>query len=131
MANDPLKSYRAAVAAAESALERARCDMEAAAARFGISHHGMFSDSTFIWRSTGERWSRKAGYEGVQKGVADVLQGFQVLRDAGLVTITYHKSANSPFAHLGRVDIHEAETAADQMLANLISEAGQKRRSKI
>jgi hypothetical protein len=70
--------------------------MEAAADRLGISHDGLFADTTFIPRTTGQRWADRAEREGQDKGSKSVLQGFELLIAAGL--LRRFDSTNSPFS---------------------------------
>ncbi len=69
MAHDPLKLLRVALADAESRLAQARANMEAAADRLGISHDALFADTTFIARTTGQRWADRAKRDGRHEGI--------------------------------------------------------------
>jgi hypothetical protein len=43
--------------------------MEAAADRLGISHQGLFADTIFIGRTTGQRWADRAERDGRHEGI--------------------------------------------------------------
>jgi hypothetical protein len=130
MANDPLKYQRNQLTAAETSLTAARGSLRTAVERQGLSTAGIFSETEFVPRATAERWAREAKLKGREEGANSLVRAFESLRDAGLITVAVHKSsAKSPFAHLGRMDIHEAESAADQMFAELLK-AGKKARGE-
>jgi hypothetical protein len=56
------------VAAAEEALSAARAHARAAAKREGVSVRGLFEDSRYILRATGEKWCDEARAEGDSAG---------------------------------------------------------------
>jgi hypothetical protein len=59
-----LAAARVAVERAEQALEGARAQVRAAARREGVKISGLFSESQFIQRATGERWRDEALEQG-------------------------------------------------------------------
>jgi hypothetical protein len=122
---DFLKYRRAELEAAEQALVKARENMRRTAEHHDLPRKGLFADSLFVWRSTAESWMEEARREGDEKGFKEALKGFEVLFNAGLITV--RASRNSPFAHLGRgMSMHDAEAAADRMLAELVSKASKR-----
>ena len=86
--------------------------MERAADRFGISHHGLFADSTFIARTTGQRWADRAKRDGRQEGIGDgFLMGWRAA------------SGKGPFSRLrGKLWLDQpATSAAHAMVRALIA----------
>jgi hypothetical protein len=87
-----LASALAGVERAEQALAAARALARSAAKREGHSVRGLFEDSQFILRATGERWADTARREG-EKTIADVF-----CRNIDAES----RDANSPFRHLAQ-----------------------------
>jgi hypothetical protein len=114
--NDPLGFHRAAVAAAEKVLSRARDAMSDAAERAGISYEGLFADSRFVMRSTAEKWRE----DGRRKGF---LEGQQ---DGVLLGVRIAHAKNSPFAHLGSLAADDKAAVVERIIA-----AGKKARGEI
>lgn len=113
MAHDQIKLLRAAVRDAESKLTAARANMERAADRFGISHHGLFANSTFIARTTGQRWADRAKRDGLHEGIRD-----------GFLMAWRTVSGKGPFEHLRGVKLgldQPATSAAHAMVRALVA----------
>ena len=80
---DPLRSFRRKVGAAEAALLSARAAMRAAAELAGVETAGLFEDTQFILRESGEQWVRDARRQGEDKGFASAMQGLKLLVEKG------------------------------------------------
>jgi hypothetical protein len=91
-----LASALAAFERAEAVLESARATARAAARREGVSVAGLFEGSSFIRRSTGERWADTARNEGWSAG-------HRFLSDALSRSVsTEALDEKSPFRHLAK-----------------------------
>jgi hypothetical protein len=78
-----------AVTRAEESLAAARALARSAAKREGVAVRGLFEDSRFILRATGERWTEQAREEGVKAGCDLVVRGLRMDEDP-------------PFQHLAK-----------------------------
>jgi hypothetical protein len=87
-----LASALAAVERAEAALAAARALARSAAKREGVAVRGLFEDSRFMLRETGERWCDQARAEG-EKVMASILSRSVSVEAA---------DENSPFHHLAK-----------------------------
>jgi hypothetical protein len=87
-----LAAALAGVERAEAALAAARALARSAAKREGVAVRGLFEDSRFILRETGERWTDQARREG-EKTMVNILS-CTVDMDAA--------DENSPFHHLAK-----------------------------
>jgi hypothetical protein len=76
-----LQAALAAVDRAEAQLEAARSAARAAAKREGKSVSGLFEDSKYILRASGERWADAAREEGVETGCDLVVRGLRMSED--------------------------------------------------
>lgn len=113
-----LNSEAKRVEAAEAELIAARDAMRAAASRNGISTDGLFGDSLFVWRSTAKSWKKEAYEQGCDKGFRETIQAFEIMRDGGFLE------------HIGRLDVLDGKSAADQLIAELINAARKKTRGR-
>jgi hypothetical protein len=87
-----LASALAGVERAEAALAAARALARSAAKREGVAVRGLFEDSRFILRETGERWTDQARREG-ERTMADIF---------GRTVETDSKDPSSAFYHLAK-----------------------------
>jgi hypothetical protein len=116
--SDFLKYRRAELAAAEQALVKARENMRNTAERHGLATAGIFSESQFIWRSTGERWRDEARREGAEKGRQEILDLFKAA-DGDL----------GAFAHLANTKFDD-DSSTEKVVAVIIA-AGARRRGEV
>lgn len=127
MGHDPLKLQRDAVAAAESALCRARTAMEAAATQHGISYRGLFGETNYVSRSTAERWEENARDEGRK-------EGRHLGRMETVDVIRVMNDRNSPFRYLRNVDLklrgNTPSVSVPEALARAIAHAADTARRK-
>jgi hypothetical protein len=93
--------------------------MERAAERFGISHHGLFADTTFIARTSGQRWADSAKRDGLHEGIRD-----------GFLMASRAASGKSPFHHLKGVNLgpdQPATSSAHAMVRALVAISNDRR----
>jgi flagellar biosynthesis/type III secretory pathway protein FliH len=101
-----LQYERAAVNAAEAALERARDSMRAAAKERGMSCEGLFGDSIFVRRSFAEEREERAHKEGYCVGSAE---GQKETIDAMTVALRATRG-DSPFSCLRGVNFSRSSS---------------------
>jgi hypothetical protein len=112
MTKKTLAQYRRAVAAAEAALIQAREELRLATQLAGRPTTAIFANSTFVLRSTADRWAFEAEVKGERTMSAAVAKAVET-RNPG----------SSPFAHLA---VHQAEPAATNSTAAVPDAAASK-----
>jgi hypothetical protein len=99
MTKKTLAQYRRVVAAAEAALIQAREELRLATQRAGRPTTAIFANSTFVLRSTADRWAFEAESKGERAATAAIAKAIEATRHPG----------SSSFAHLA---VNQVEPAA-------------------
>ncbi|MFZ3352253.1 MAG: hypothetical protein WA268_15445 [Xanthobacteraceae bacterium] len=100
MTMDPLYRERMRVETAERQLSQARADMSKRADELKISHHGLFSESKFVLRTSSESWQNDARKDGRNQGRKEARE--EAHEELLNLLPTLLNPGNGPFAHLGR-----------------------------
>jgi hypothetical protein len=129
-----LAAALSAVERAEAALAAARALAKAAAKREGVAVRGLFEDSQFILRATGEKWVDQARGEGKHEGVRELhdcmlrARGLDPEEERAKVAASIKRDRKAAEARTARWDAlmrdagwHDAVAAGDHARAGRIA----------